>query len=403
MNLYNDASLIISPNGVKAGKLYALKGDDLTVTRATSATRVNASGVIETVGANVPRLDYSNGSCPSILVEPERTNLLTYSEQFDNLFWTKVDASINSNVINSPNGTLTADKLVENTTNNVHLIYVPSNSVAIGSNTLSVYAKAGTRDWILMYLFDNVLGSLTAYFNVSNGTLGTIPSGLTANIQSLANGWYRCSITRTNSNLGNGGFGLASADNVASYMGDGTSGAYFWGAQLESGSYATSYIPTTSASVTRNADVISKTGISSLIGQTEGTMFIDINYKSDSVFKNLFNLGTSTSNYIAIVARSNNKIGAEVLNAGVQVNNEGATIYTSQRLKIAFAYKSNDFVIYVNGVLTFSQNSGTVPAKAEVYLGSYGNRTQQPKDGINSAALWKTRLSNTELAQLTTI
>jgi len=130
-------------------------------------------------------------------------------------------------------------------------------------------------------------------------------------------------------------------------------------------------------------------------------MFVDVNFKADSIFKNFFNLGTSISSYIAIVARSNNRIGAEVLNAGVQVNAESASVYTTQRLKIAFGYKANDFVMYINGVQVFTDTSGTVPAKAEVYLGSYGNGTQQPKDGINVAALWKTKLTDEQLILLT--
>ena len=321
MSLFDDASLVISPNGTKAGKLYAVKptdgSGDLTVTRATSATRVNASGLIETVSANVPRLDYSNGTCPSILVEPQRTNIL-----------------LNSETLATQSVTVTSQPYT--------LSFYGSGTIVLsGTHSATVVGLGTARK---NYTFTPTAGTLTLTVT------GTCTKG-----------------------------------------------------QLEAGSYATSYIPTTSASVTRNADVISKTGISSLIGQTEGTMFIDINYKADSVFKNFFNLGTSTSSYIAIVARSNNKIGAEVLNAGVQVNTEGSTIYTSQRLKIAFAYKANDFAMYINGVLAFSQSSGTVPAKAEVYLGSYGNGSWQPKDGINSAALWKTRLSNTELATLTTI
>jgi hypothetical protein len=226
MSLFDSASLVVTPNGVKEGKLYSIKptdgSGDLVVTRATTATRVNSAGLVELVPYN----------------------LFEYSEQFDNSFWTKNDCSVSANAIAAPNGTLTADKLVENSSNSVHLINTPNNSVPTGSNTLSVYAKADTRNWILLYLFDGVLGSLTAYFNVSNGTLGTIASGLTASIDSVGNGWYRCSITRTQANAGNGGYGLASADNVASYTGNGTSGAYFWGGQLVAGTSAKDYLKT---------------------------------------------------------------------------------------------------------------------------------------------------------------
>jgi len=268
MSLLDTASLVVTPNGYKAGTLYSVipsdGSGDMTVTRATTATRVNSAGLIESVANNVPRLDYSNGTCPSILVEPQITNLSLYSEQFNNAYWNKNQVSILANDIASPDGATTADKLVEDSTNDLHYINIPQSTVSSGTNTISVYAKADGRNWIWLYLFDGVLGSLFAYFNVSNGTIGTVTSGLTANIESVGSGWYRCSITRTQANAGNGGFGLASADNTISYLGNGTSGVYIWGAQLEVGSYATSYIPTTSASVTRNADVINKTGITGI-------------------------------------------------------------------------------------------------------------------------------------------
>jgi hypothetical protein len=325
---------------------------------------------------NIPRLDYSNGTCPSILVEPQRTNLFTYSSSFDNANWNKFSATVTANTTTAPDGTNSADQVVFTGFGDIEqeIFYASGN----GTHTISCYVKtnSGTQDFRLKLTHAGVANYYSPTYTATTE-------------------WQRFTFTQA---FGAGGTGFYAGINC-------TSGTLnLWGIQLEgNSSYATSYIPTTSASVTRNADVISKTGISSLIGQTEGTMFIDIDFKADSVFKNLFNLGTSTSNYIAIVVRSSNKIGAEVLNAGVQVNNEGSTIYTSQRLKIAFAYKANDFAMYVNGVLTFSQNTGSVPAKAEVYLGSYGNGTNQPKDGINVAALWKTRLTNTQLAQLTTI
>lgn len=412
MDNYNDASLIITPNGVKAGKLYALKGDDLNVVSAPSATYIGADGLIKTALANEVRFDYSNGSCPSILVEPQRTNLNTYSEDFTNGVYTNQNTTIIANSTTAPDGTATADKLVI-TGSGVTSIFREVTTSSGNYYTTSVYAKKAETQYVnLGFIYSAGIYAGTQ-FDLNNGTIkrniSSSYTGLSSTITSVGNGWYRLTVTciintaTAYPTILPSNAEWTSTEPRQNLTGNNTTGAYFWGLQMELGSYATSYIPTTSASVTRNADVISKTGISSLIGQTEGTMFIDINYKADSVFKNFFNLGTSTSSYIAIVARNNNKIGVEVLNAGVQVNTEGSTIYTSQRLKIAFAYKANDFAMYINGVLSFSQSSGTVPAKAEVYLGSYGNGSWQPKDGINSAALWKTRLSNTQLATLTTI
>jgi len=358
---------------------------------------------------NFPRLDYTNGSCPSLLVEPQRTNLALRSEEFNDSAWitNAFEATVTSNLIIAPDGTNSADAIFTTNLLGVHYIQQRTGTATAGTTyTMSVYVKKLGYDYCQISTSNT--GTGIGVFRFSTKTLTISGANVVANsgvVTEMADGWFRIQISILAPASAGWRWWIQclndSAD--ASFTGDVTKGLYVWGFQFEVGSYATSYIPTTSASVTRNADVISKTGISSLIGQTEGTMFIDVNFKADSVFKNFFNLGTSTSSYIAIVVRSNNKIGAEVLNSGVQVNNEGSTIYTSQRLKIAFAYKANDFAMYVNGVLAFSQNTGSVPAKAEVYLGSYGNGTQQPKDGINSAALWKTRLDNATLAQLTTI
>ena len=264
MSLFDDASIIITPNGYKAGKLYALKGEDLNVVRATSATRVNASGLIELVGANVPRLDYSNGSCPSILVESQRTNLNTYSEDFSNGSYTKISCSITANVTIAPDGNTTADKIVENNDLTAHTMF---KDIAVTINnpyTLSVFAKSGERTKLWLDFFS---GLNLAVFDLSNGTvITTLGSGLTASIVSYSNGWYRCSITQNAVSAILYPNIAPTINNTTSptYQGNGTSGIYIWGAQIEAGSYATSYIPTTSASVTRNADVITDSTITGI-------------------------------------------------------------------------------------------------------------------------------------------
>jgi hypothetical protein len=246
MSLFEDASLIVTPNAQKAGKLYAIKPDsgagDLTVTRATEATRVNSAGLIEVVANNVPRLDYTNGSCPSILVEPQRTNLVLYSEQFDNASWQKAIGSfITPNTLESPSDTLTADLLSGvnfNTGQNV--------SVLAGTYTFSVYVKSQGLD---------IGKEIAVRFQNS-----PFPQ---TNITTDGN-WQRISVTITVTSTTTLSprvliFGLTNP----------VSQIYIWGAQLEVGSNATSYIPTVASAVTRNADVISKTGLTGITTITE--------------------------------------------------------------------------------------------------------------------------------------
>jgi hypothetical protein len=176
----------------------------------------------------------------------DNRNLLSYTEDFSNAFWTKNNTTVTANTTTAPNGTTTADTLSDGLTNNFH--YIPSaNSLGVnGNNTLSIYAKANTLNYLYLYFYNGTEPSgATAWFNLSNGTVGTVQSGLTASIENAGNGWYRCSITRnfnftaTNSNCG---LGISNADNVGSYLGTNKT-LFVWGAQLELGSSATTYQP----------------------------------------------------------------------------------------------------------------------------------------------------------------
>jgi hypothetical protein len=191
----------------------------LDFTRTTAATFVGSNGLIQTTPASV--------------------NLLTYTQEFDNAAWTKNGSTVTANTTAAPDGTSTADKLVENTATAQHLLARTEN-VASAPVTFSVYAKAAERSWISLYI-----GAVntSAFFNLSTGTVGTVQASVTASITSVGNGWYRCSITAAS--VGNGsltrGIYVANADNSTSYTGDGTSGIFIWGAQLQTGSTATTY------------------------------------------------------------------------------------------------------------------------------------------------------------------
>jgi hypothetical protein len=398
MSLLDTASLVITPNGTKAGTLYSVVpssgAGDMTVTRATTATRVNSAGLIESVASNVPRLDYSNGTCPSILVEPQRTNLFVYSEKLISGFafsFTGGVFTVDENTTDTldPFGNNNADKFT--TTSNFNDSYTSTSGS--GSLTLSIFAKKGTNDTIQLYHQNVTTGNLFATtFNLNTGTIVGSTGTVTPKIEQFANGWYRCSISGADT--------LASGNifRVSTYTGT----SYLFGWQLEAGSYATSYIPTTSASVTRNADVISKTGISSLIGQTEGTLFVDFNYtqNSGSSIVSIFNTAVSNSIFFETF---NNILYLTIITSGALVCQIPFTTLTNQNYKIAVGYKLNNIVFYVNGSQVGVDTSATIPATNEINLGFLGASFTQQKTNINSVALWKTRLTNTQLAQLTTI
>jgi hypothetical protein len=408
MALFDDASLVTTPNGYKAGTLYSIKptsgAGDMTVVRATTATRVNSAGLIESVANNVPRIDYTNGSCPSILVEPQRTNLALYSQQFDDASWLKLNTTVTANAIVSPDGTTNADKLIASAGSSNKVIY--QSIVPAGTSTVSVFAKAGEFGGILIGT-----GTVGAFFNLTTGqfraNLFTAP--VSTSVTNYGNGWYRCSVTMTLASLDN--LYIAPNDNVSTNFaitGNGTSGIYVWGCQAELGSYPTSYIPTTSAAVTRNADFIYKTGISALIGQTEGVVFIDFVWNQltgTGNYPRIIELGNNSNNYIQLYSiAGTTSWGWDIYNGGV-VQFTGSSTMALGHNKIAIGYKLNDMVIYKNGTLIASDATCTVPATNGLGIcGIFdGTAGAQLSASVNLAVLFPTRLTNAELASLTTI
>ena len=168
-----------------------------------------------------------------------RYNLLTYTEQFDNAAWLKTNATVTANAVLAPDGTLTGDKLVENTSNAGH--DVRQSGTISGTNTFSVYLKAAERTWALIQVGGTIAGF--AYVNLTTGAIGTVTTGCTATAISVGNGWWRCSVTGVSASTSAtvAGVYLALNDSSFQYTGDGTSGIYLWGAQLEIGSVATTY------------------------------------------------------------------------------------------------------------------------------------------------------------------
>jgi hypothetical protein len=401
---YDLASLVVVPSGYKSGKIYAQKplttDGQLTFSRASTATRVNASGLIETVASNVPRLDYLGSSCPRLLLEPQRTNLITFSEQLDNAAWNKLGITVAANNTTSPSGYIDADKLIADAGTGNRVVY--QGVVPVGVSTTTVYAKAGEFGGVVI-----ASGTQGGFFNLTTGEYrAEYNSAPTAyNITSASNGWYRCSVTMTSVSGDN--LYIGPNDNVSTLLsitGDGTSGIYAWGAQLEAGAYATSYVKTEAAAVTRLADACSKTGVSSLIGQTEGTMFADfVMVRSGDSYQSIL-IGSGPNRVYFYYIKSPDKFGWSVSIGGTGFGDTNTTFtpINNQRYKMALAYKNGSNALYINGSLINSNSDALGTATLSAFYFSYlgSELFNMP---INQALLFKTRLSNQELQDLTTL
>ena len=350
------------------------------------------------------------------MIEEQRTNVSLYSEQFENAYWqVKSNLSVAVNTVVSPDGSLDGDKLVESTANGQHWIGVPTtDTITSGvAYTLSVYAKQAERGYIYIQ-GDAGSGRLGggASFNLTDGTVFSVAAGSTATITSVGNGWYRCAVTSTASSTGTAYpyFGLRqnSAPATAVYTGDGWSGLYIWGAQFETGSFATSYIATVASQVTRAADSASMTGanFSSWYNQAEGSVYAELNYsgssglafefyQTTSVSNRWYTLANNGSNRAQFVMRPLGSVQAELIDSGV--NNPPNTM-----TKIAGAYKVNDFAFSQNGRSPITDTSGYVTNDLNQLVFGNTSAGNVPLNGrIKKLAYYPLRISNINLQALT--
>jgi hypothetical protein len=352
---------------------------------------------------NIPRLDYSNGTCPSLLVEPQRTNLLLQSSSFDSASWTKDALTVTANSIASPSGVMDAD-LLTYTGGNFRIFQMVTKAASALAYSTSVYVKQGTLTTFRLSLDSGSASQRAdAFFDISLGVVSSTSvtgtfTNESATITDVGNGWYICTLSAT----------TGTETNIRSTIyGSGAGTIYLWGAQLELGSYATLH-PNTTAAVTRNADVISKTGISSLIGQTEGTLYaeVDLSIQSEAgLFRRILMIsnGTETdSTYLRVT--SGNIVQFVSFDGTVQtLINSISSI--SGNVKIAATYKTNEFKLYINGVLQGTDLLGSIPATRSILR--VGNSdalisTHNLNDRIELATLFQTALTNDQCIDLTT-
>lgn len=412
-------SLLNIPYLYKAGTLYSQIPEsgagDFTVQRTTTvanrSTRINKDGLIELVADNVPRLDYPLGGavngCPALLVEPSATNLFQRSEEFNNAYWTP------SNVTPTPNSTGTLDPFGGNNaelitkTSAVNTVAGISRSApfsATGTHTLSVFIKSSVGNSVLLRM-DSVNNTANTAFTFSTKTFSNSGANfISSSFQEFSNGWFRLSLTASVQST------LWNVDVVQLFSNPTNDAFWIFGAQLEANSVPTSYIPTTTAAVTRSADIVRKTGITSLIGQSEGTVYFEVEVTAEARNKWFFTLDSASNSFIQAWINSGRQINIQIQNNASIVMTLTSSALSVGYHKVAFAYNTatNGCEMFIDGVRN-PASSATVtgaglPAFNNFTFGSYlSTQSDTLKGHVRAGELHPNRLSNAQLATLTAL
>lgn len=376
----------------------------ITASGGTNGTRVNSSGLI--VAATTPRFDYDpvTLAAKGVLIEEARTNLCLRSAEFNNASWTKAASAATADQYVAPDGNTAADRLASDTSSAQHYA---RQSITYSATTyaISLYVKYDSYTRVYLRAFDGT-SNFWATFNISTGaTAGTVGSGVTSSIRAVGNGWYRIVMMFTAA--AGAGFvetGFASTDTYSGVPFSGSATDYFalWGAQVEAGTFATSYIPTAGSTVTRSADSLSMTGtnFSSWYNAAEGTFVVEYERDVDAD-EAIFGVDNGTANERLFVSGAN--LYYQVVDGGAAQRDWGDTIAVPEDTanKVAVAYKVNDCNFAVRGTLGTNDTSCTIPTPNTLKIGSVSGASAAKRAWFKNLKYYNTRLSDAQLQALT--
>jgi len=406
LNLDNSNSHLVSGNGVYSftdvatATSMALQG-----TFSPSNFSIDNISVVEVIDAtNIPRIDYTTGE-GVVLLEPQSTNLFPYSEDFSVSDWSKNRVTINSNQNISPNNKLNASKMIETAVSGNHQITKKAHSVN-GSFTNSVFAKKGENNYLILGIWDGSSETI-AWFDLENGLIGTVQGTSTQTIEKFGD-YYRCSVTFDIS--ASGGYeliGMSNTDGLRNYNGDGTSGVYIWGAQLEALSYPTSYIPTSGAIATRLADKVTGAGDATTFNSTEGVLYAEMSI--DTTLGVGSDITLIDSSNAADFIRFTNDGATNKVNMYFRYN--GVSNFhtfigdTTIFKKYAIQWGNGEVNYYVNGVLreTDFTTMPTLNVFDKLHFSQVGSSNRAFTGKVKSVITFNTALTDEELTCLTTI
>jgi hypothetical protein len=391
---------------------------NITFTRSTTANRFNSAGTLTSTAIDVARANANQDYNPftlaarGFLIEAGATNLLTYSEQFNNADWTKAACSITANAVVAPDGATTADKVAEDSATTNHYVLRNPSFTSGTAYTASVYAKAAERGQIHIQVGGvAAFGALTwAVFSLSDGSVVASNNTPTTAAQQLPNGWWRFSVSKTATATGAPQLQIGPAvAGSSSYAGDGTSGIYIWGAQLEANAFATSYVKSEGSATARGADLprvatLSSIGYNSTQGSLSGqVMFRGVGSSSTRRIAS-FNDGT-TNNEIAIVMADGGSdlIRFVVTSGGVTQADISSTVtaVANTLYKWAISWNANSFRISVNSTAGTEVTSGTVPTVDRLTLGTDGAGANSVNGWLPEITYYPMQLSQAQMNGIT--
>ena len=373
----------------------------------TTSAITNYIPQLLTAPINAPRFDFNptTGESLGLLIEQSSTNLLTYSQDFSNAVWTKSNVTITTGANIAPDGTQTANIIQVTTTATTSVLQSSSGSGSASGNTFSTYVKIGNQanafNFFALYNITTATTLISGTLNFSTGVFSYSVGSTGASVVSVGNGWWRLSLTATT--------GISAGNTLSCYVGAGgnsqTAGNFFyiWGAQLEALPLATSYIPTTSAQVTRASDNASMTGtnFSSWYNISEGTIYSETSAYALNGTNWCISDGTSANRILSgFDATYNLFVSASgVTQAQITVGSFTANTYG----KVAGAYKTNDFAVSLNASLAGTDTLGVVPAVNQLQIGGgAGNASGSVLNGrIKKISYYPIRVTNTQLQSLT--
>lgn len=359
-DIYQKATLVQIPSGYKSGTLFSVVPNtavgDFTVTGDAEgeATRVNKDGLIETVAANVPRLDYNptNPQDPTLLLEPQRTNDTTHSEDFTQTsYWNNViDVVATTNQTTAPDGSNTGNKIQANSGTNFKILRKGAFTIPSGI-TMSIFVKRGNHDYITF----KAQGDFN--FNLSTLTWGGSYSNV--GYELYPNDWVRLHHTTTSSSTSYFGIYLTDSSFNQSWNATGDEFVYVWGAQYETGTYPTSYIPTSGGAGTRTVDTCGDAGNGTII-KAEGSLFVDFTTSNSANNKRISITDASDSNNNIFIQLAGTSFAVQIVSGGTILYSWAFAVTLSDRHKLALRYKDGDSKLYYNGVeKTATTASGT--------------------------------------------